>query len=201
MNKNSTLPRHFGSKRLIQALFAAVAAILMAGCATANRGDPSLVAAGTAARSDALSVAQVRNEPTSHTQSEVIWGGTIAKIENRDESTVLEIIERPLNEADQPQLRDLSGGRFIATVPGFLDPADFRVGQPVTVDGSIEGVKIGKIGEIAYDFPTVAVNDYQLWLQANNRVTRRSSYYYNPCLLYTSPSPRDKRQSRMPSSA
>ena len=25
--------------------------------------------------------------------------------------------------------------------------------------------------------------------------------YVNPCLLYTSPSPRDKRQSRMPSSA
>ena len=24
---------------------------------------------------------------------------------------------------------------------------------------------------------------------------------FNPCLLYTSPSPRDKRQSRMPSSA
>ena len=33
-----------------------------------------------------------------------------------------------------------------------------------------------------------------------------SDYYYDykrndPCLLYTSPSPRDKRQSRMPSSA
>ena len=26
-------------------------------------------------------------------------------------------------------------------------------------------------------------------------------YYYMSCLLYTSPSPRDKRQSRMPSSA
>ena len=26
-------------------------------------------------------------------------------------------------------------------------------------------------------------------------------YYYTACLLYTSPSPRDKRQSRMPSSA
>ena len=26
-------------------------------------------------------------------------------------------------------------------------------------------------------------------------------YQYDPCLLYTSPSPRDKRQSRMPSSA
>ena len=29
----------------------------------------------------------------------------------------------------------------------------------------------------------------------------RASYSYNICLLYTSPSPRDKRQSRMPSSA
>ena len=28
-----------------------------------------------------------------------------------------------------------------------------------------------------------------------------SRAYYDPCLLYTSPSPRDKRQSRMPSSA
>ena len=27
------------------------------------------------------------------------------------------------------------------------------------------------------------------------------SLFYGPCLLYTSPSPRDKRQSRMPSSA
>ena len=27
------------------------------------------------------------------------------------------------------------------------------------------------------------------------------AYYYTRCLLYTSPSPRDKRQSRMPSSA
>ena len=29
----------------------------------------------------------------------------------------------------------------------------------------------------------------------------RVSDWYKPCLLYTSPSPRDKRQSRMPSSA
>ena len=29
----------------------------------------------------------------------------------------------------------------------------------------------------------------------------KTSYTLNPCLLYTSPSPRDKRQSRMPSSA
>ena len=32
------------------------------------------------------------------------------------------------------------------------------------------------------------------------QVVERSAFNY-PCLLYTSPSPRDKRQSRMPSSA
>ena len=31
--------------------------------------------------------------------------------------------------------------------------------------------------------------------------TKRSQLQYEICLLYTSPSPRDKRQSRMPSSA
>ena len=35
-------------------------------------------------------------------------------------------------------------------------------------------------------------------LQANQQLVSRQSY---ACLLYTSPSPRDKRQSRMPSSA
>ena len=34
---------------------------------------------------------------------------------------------------------------------------------------------------------------------ANDATVKGGSYY--PCLLYTSPSPRDKRQSRMPSSA
>ena len=29
----------------------------------------------------------------------------------------------------------------------------------------------------------------------------RQTYYFTPCLLYTSPSPRDRQKSRMPSSA
>ena len=33
------------------------------------------------------------------------------------------------------------------------------------------------------------------------KVGKNISYYYYPCLLYTSPSPRDRQKSRMPSSA
>ena len=38
-------------------------------------------------------------------------------------------------------------------------------------------------------------------LKHYNILTKVNSYHLNNCLLYTSPSPRDKRQSRMPSSA
>ena len=46
----------------------------------------------------------------------------------------------------------------------------------------------GKFSPIPY--PTVT-----------NKDTKKSELLPKPCLLYTSPSPRDKRQSRMPSSA
>ena len=34
-----------------------------------------------------------------------------------------------------------------------------------------------------------------------HRITKTETLHFYSCLLYTSPSPRDKRQSRMPSSA
>ena len=51
-----------------------------------------------------------------------------------------------------------------------------------TCDGSVLGIQINRIN----DQPVNSYNEYRL---------------VKPCLLYTSPSPRDKRQSRMPSSA
>ena len=39
------------------------------------------------------------------------------------------------------------------------------------------------------------------WDQGDRQIFPRTNTYFRPCLLYTSPSPRDKRQSRMPSSA
>ena len=47
-----------------------------------------------------------------------------------------------------------------------------------------------------------AVNNHLRDRQPHMTLTRiDSAYYYNDCLLYTSPSPRDRTRSRMPSSA
>ena len=51
-----------------------------------------------------------------------------------------------------------------------------------------------KTGDISYIF----CSDEKI-LEVNRQYLQHD--YYTDCLLYTSPSPRDKRQSRMPSSA
>ena len=45
------------------------------------------------------------------------------------------------------------------------------------------------------------VNEYSMYLQPNEKAKGNLRARVRTCLLYTSPSPRDKRQSRMPSSA
>ena len=48
-------------------------------------------------------------------------------------------------------------------------------------------------------FTSLAVEGNNVWVMRNGDAGQALVCY--PCLLYTSPSPRDKRQSRMPSSA
>ena len=65
--------------------------------------------------------------------------------------------------------------------------------------------KIGFIG--AYDKTDLLLNLAKILTVMNNRVLiidsslMQKAKYVVPCLLYTSPSPRDRTRSRMPSSA
>ena len=55
------------------------------------------------------------------------------------------------------------------------------------------------------DFEDKKISEKRRWTKRKDDVNlkRRESYFTNPspCLLYTSPSPRDRQKSRMPSSA
>ena len=57
-----------------------------------------------------------------------------------------------------------------------------------------------KLGDLIWQLPYIkAISQHH---QTNiDLVVREKTQAQNICLLYTSPSPRDKRQSRMPSSA
>ena len=153
----------------------AVGVMLLAGCATS--GNRAFVAAEKEAAPDVLTVAAVRQQPQVHAQSEVECGGVVAQVENREGATWIEAIERPLNSIGQPIPSNLSGGRFLAVVPGFLDPADYREGRAITVAGNIEGIDVRPLGGTAYDYPKVSVVDHQLWIPNTQRLARRGHYY------------------------
>ena len=82
---------------------------------------------------------------------------------------------------------------------------DLKSGNPYKVLGVDETASFKEIKRaysrlIRQYRPDTHPEDFQVIQEAFEKL-KASSRSEKPCLLYTSPSPRDKRQSRMPSSA
>ena len=78
----------------------------------------------------------------------------------------------------------------------FLEPSLVEYDSVVVKNQSEDILKVYKPSETGKNIYNI--KDY--W-QGSEPSKRFFKYEYEICLLYTSPSPRDKRQSRMPSSA
>ena len=98
---------------------------------------------------------------------------------------------------------------FFVSLPQYRNPQNSTLAGTIKVDGAaIAGATSMKIDGITAGNPTPG--DLFTVTDANDsshkktyRVTQveTPSSYATPCLLYTSPSPRDRQKSRMPSSA
>ena len=159
-----------------------LAMMVTTGCATRASDRVSADDAKTQAVANGPSVENVLKEPGAHQKSSVQWGGTVVSVENRDEATWLEVVEKALDEDGRPNTSRLSGGRFLAVVPEFLDPTDFRPGREVTISGNVDGSDTRKIGGADFDYPKVVVAEIQLWLaEGNTQLARsKSRFYYSP---------------------
>lgn len=112
---------------------------------------------------DNPSLTRVRMDIDTYIGAGLRWGGEITRIENRVDSTWIEIVDRPLRENGRPIAGGKSDGRFIASFNKFLDPVVYEVGRSLTVVGTIEGRVNRDIGEYDYQFPLVAVEGSFLW--------------------------------------
>ena len=79
-------------------------------------------------------------DPDRFRGRDVTWGGTLIATTNRSDETLLEILSYPL-ASGWPRFSQSSNGRILARVPGFLDPADYRAGRSVVVEGLFTGVR------------------------------------------------------------
>lgn len=91
------------------------------------------------------------------------WGGTIIETENREKTTWLSVLARPLYKDGEPRYTDDSAGRFIAIVPEFLDPKVYAADRLVTVSGTLLRTETRKVGEFPYTYPVVAAEAWYLW--------------------------------------
>lgn len=136
-------------------LAAAAALLALAGCAPA----PIYKATGTIAAAP-FNVAQT---PERYANAPVVWGGRVVAVHNLADHSEIEVLAYPLDGSQRPKADDSGIGRFIATMPGYVEPMDYPPGALMTIDGQIAGSRAGKVGEAPYVFPLVKVNQSHVW--------------------------------------
>lgn len=135
---------------------------------------------------ETVSISRVMADPKTHQGALVMWGGIILSTLPREKTTVIEIIERPLDSQKRPKETDTTHGRFLASYNGFLDPAVYCQGREITVVGKISGSESAMIGDYNYTYPVVAMEERYLWPVPSEPVyPAYPAYpYYNPWWWY-----------------
>jgi len=145
-------------------------AVMLSGCASQV---PELIR--TAPLGD-LRVEEVQQKTGDFAGSEVRWGGNIISVRNQSAETLIEVLSRPLSKKGKPQDDSKSGGRFIARIPGFLEPEEYPKDRLLTVTGQVREVVEQPVGNYPYPYPVVDVKAYHLWPE----VKSYPPYYYDP---------------------
>jgi outer membrane lipoprotein len=115
------------------------------------------------APADMPTLEQVRTHPDDYQGRQVRWGGKLIQTENREDTTWLTLLDRPLYRDGEPKFTDDSDGRFIAIVPGFLDPQVYVSDRRVTVSGTLLRSETNKVGDYPYTYPVVQADVWYLW--------------------------------------
>jgi outer membrane lipoprotein len=142
--------------RSLRHLFGPLLAVVLVGCAPA----PIYKAAPNAITAPPALVAQ---SPERYPGSDVIWGGRIVQVTTFANHSEIELLAYPLDSSQRPQLNDLGNGRFIAVMPGYVEPLDFPAGALMTMSGKLNGTRVGMVGEANYVFPLVSVAQSHVW--------------------------------------
>lgn len=144
------------SARAMPSAFVILLVSVLAGCAPAPiyPADASIVVA---------TPQQVSAMPDRYRNAQVIWGGRIVAVRNFPDHSEIEMLGLPLDSSQRPRLDQPAGGRFIAIMPGFVEPMDYPPGALMTLRGHIDSARAGKVGEADYMYPLVYVDNTHRW--------------------------------------
>ena len=124
-----------------------------------------------------ITFADLQNDPAGYRGKTVLLGGVIVNTSVEEDGTLLEIYQTALDRLGEPIHLDRSQGRFLAFYDGFLDSEIWRKGRKVTIAGTVEGEKTGKLGNLQYRYPYLRVREIHLW---EERIYRYEPYPWYP---------------------
>ena len=110
-----------------------------------------------------LSFDDLVKDPEAYRGKTVLLGGDIIETENYTSKTLIIVLQRSLNSEKKPSGKDKSGGRFIVSVPEFLDPAIYGKGRKITVAGTVVGKEVRTLDKIKYAYPVIERRELYLW--------------------------------------
>ena len=110
-----------------------------------------------------ISFEQLLREPEVYRGKTLLLGGDVIETQNLPDRTLIVVLQRPLGFRGRPAAGDVSHGRFIISVPGYLDPAIYRRGRKITVAGVAVGKEVRPLGEIDYSYPMLEKRELYLW--------------------------------------
>ena len=106
---------------------------------------------------------QVATSPANFQSREVVWGGEVIAVHNLADHSEVEILAYPLDSSQRPRLDQPTTGRFLAIVPGFVEPMNFPSGTLVTLRGMLDGARQGEVGRASYTFALVHSEGMHRW--------------------------------------
>ncbi|MDY0222255.1 MAG: Slp family lipoprotein [Desulfobacterium sp.] len=107
----------------------------------------------------------------------IILGGYVIEVENNEETTLVTVLQAPLDVSDSPLSRDKSQGRFIVSVDGFLDPAVYEKDRSITVAGIVEPPILRNIGTKQVKY--IKVKGREIFLHSEKTPVYDDRYYWN----------------------
>lgn len=125
-----------------------------------------------------LTFEEVQQNPAIYKGKIVLWGGEILQALPRENGTLIEVLNRPLNWRGKPQKTVEFHGKFLVLISEALDPSVYKRGNRITISGEIQdeisGGKIKGLTDSTYQYTVILSKEMRVWKY------RSYSYSYVP---------------------
>jgi outer membrane lipoprotein len=159
-------------------IFLAVTLFILNGCAvTPSRQFRKQVG-------ESIAFEELVKNAGAHQGRKVILGGRILETENKPQTTLITLLQAPLDSQNKPRSRDLSEGRFMARVQGFLDPEIYSKGRELTVAGTVLETLEQPLGNRVYPYPVIEAAEFHLWPKERECEPTHPYWWYYPWHRY-----------------